>query len=93
MYENTVYDSMHGVDMLCRFLEEEVDSKSMAKIDLADLKECLVFINKMEVDAHTQSRVISGIKACFKYLLIEPVRVGNQDAINDKRKCAFCITR
>jgi len=73
MSENTVHAYMHDVDMLFRFLEDEVDSKSIAKIDLADLKEFLAFINKMELGAHTQSRVISGIKAFFKYLLIEQV--------------------
>jgi len=73
MSENTVHAYMHDVDMLFRFLEEEVDSKSIAKIDLADLKEFLAFINKMELGAHTQSRVISGIKAFFKYLLIEQI--------------------
>jgi len=73
MSENTVHAYMHDVDMLFRFLEDEVDSKSIAKIDLADLKEFLAFINKMELGAHTQSRVISGIKAFFKYLLIEQI--------------------
>ena len=73
MSENTVHAYMHDVDMLFRFLEEEVDSKSIVKIDLADLKEFLAFINKMELGAHTQSRVISGIKAFFKYLLIEQI--------------------
>ena len=73
MSENTVHAYMHDVDMLFRFLEEEVDSKSMAKINIADLKEFLAFINKLELGAHTQSRVISGIKAFFKYLLIEQI--------------------
>jgi len=78
MSENTVHAYMHDVDMLFRFLEEEVESKSIAKIDLADLKEFLAFINKMELGAHTQSRVISGIKAFFKYLLIEQVVENDQ---------------
>ena len=73
MSENTVHAYMHDVDMLFRFLKKEADSKSMAKIDLADLKEFLAFINKIELGAHTQSRVISGIKAFFKYLLIEQI--------------------
>ena len=73
MSENTVHAYMHDVDMLFRFLKEEVDSKSMAKINIADLKEFLAFINKLELGAHTQSRVISGIKAFFKYLLIEQI--------------------
>ena len=71
--ENTVYAYMHDVELLIQFLEEEKESKSFDRLILDDLVDFISYINKMELGAHTQSRVISGIKAFYKYLLIEQI--------------------
>lgn len=73
MSENTVHAYMHDVDLMIRFFEEELDSKVVSKIDVNNLIEFVGFLNKMELGAYSQSRVISGIKAFFKYLLLEQV--------------------
>jgi integrase/recombinase XerD len=73
MSENTVHAYIHDVDLMIRFFEEELDSKVVSKIDVNNLIEFVGFLNKMELGAYSQSRVISGIKAFFKYLLLEQV--------------------
>lgn len=73
MSENTVHAYMHDVDLMMRFFEEEKDSKVISEIDVDDLIEFVSFLNKMDLGAYSQSRVISGVKAFFKYLLLEQV--------------------
>lgn len=71
--ENTVHAYVHDVSLLIQFLEEEKSGKKVNKVTLNELVDFIAFINKMELGAHTQSRVISGVKAFFKYLLIEQI--------------------
>lgn len=71
--ENTVHAYVHDVSLLIQFLEEEKSGKKVNKVTLDELVDFIAFINKMELGAHTQSRVISGVKAFFKYLLIEQI--------------------
>ncbi len=73
MSENTVAAYMHDVDLLFKFLTEEKDSKLISGIVLDDLTSFIAYINKLDLGVYTQSRVISGIKAFFKYLMIEQV--------------------
>lgn len=73
MSENTVHAYMHDVELLLRFLDEEKDSKLITEIVLDDLSGFIAYINKLDLGVYTQSRVISGIKAFFKYLMIEQV--------------------
>lgn len=73
MSENTVHAYLHDVELLIRFLDEEKDSKLITEIVLDDLSGFIAYINKLDLGVYTQSRVISGIKAFFKYLMIEQV--------------------
>jgi integrase/recombinase XerD len=73
MSENTIHAYMHDVELMMRFFEGEMDGKVIPKIDVNDLIAFVGFLNKMELAAYSQSRVISGIKAFFKYLLLEQV--------------------
>ncbi len=43
------------------------------RVKYEDLKGFLIWINKMGVSASTQTRIISGIKAFYKYLLMEEI--------------------
>lgn len=69
--KNSIEAYTADVDKLFQYLETECSSKSFLKVELSDLREFLVYINKIGVGARTQARIISGIKTFFKYLLLE----------------------
>jgi len=71
MSTNTVDAYLHDVDMLFAFLKEEKSSLSLRKVELSDLKDFVSYVNKFEIGAYSQARIISGIKAFFSYLVIE----------------------
>ncbi len=73
MSENTVEAYLHDVDMLATFIHASYEGLGIHAIELAHLQSFLIHINEMELSAGTQSRVISGIKSFFRYLLLEEV--------------------
>lgn len=64
---------LHDVDMLATFIHASYEGLGIHAIELAHLQSFLIHINEMELSAGTQSRVISGIKSFFRYLLLEEV--------------------
>lgn len=70
---NTLHAYLHDVDLLFEFLITEKDSKGITKVDLNDLSEFIAFINKMELGVYSQARVVSGIRAFFRYLVFENI--------------------
>ncbi len=73
MSPNTVVAYLYDVGLLFNFLREEKPSISILDISSKDLKEFIGFIGKMDLGPYTQSRVISGLKAFFRYLILEKV--------------------
>ncbi|MAE09262.1 MAG: tyrosine recombinase XerD [Bacteroidetes bacterium] len=73
MSHNTVVAYLYDVGLLFSFLNEECDSTTILDVTSEDLKKFIVFINKLELGPYTQSRVISGIKAFFRYLILEKI--------------------
>lgn len=69
--KNSIEAYTADVDKLFQYLQNEDSGKSFLKVDLNDLRDFLVYINKIGVGALTQARIISGIKTFFKYLLLE----------------------
>ncbi|MFK5857238.1 MAG: site-specific tyrosine recombinase XerD [Bacteroidota bacterium] len=73
MSVNTIIAYMYDVGLLTSFIGEFLKHKSIDKVDTMDLKVFIDFINKMELGPYTQSRVISSIKAFFRYLILEHI--------------------
>ena len=70
--ENTVEAYLRDVEKLYQYTET-IGSKSPDKIETEDLKKFITWINELGMLPPTQSRVISGIKAFYKYLIIENI--------------------
>jgi len=68
---NTLEAYLHDVDLFLRFLEESGHTSGLKAIKLEDLQDFVGFITEMELGPASQARVISGIKAFFRYLVIE----------------------
>ena len=67
--DNTIDSYLRDVQKLAKFSEEkELDELQITK---AEVKEFIAFINTEGISARSQSRIISGIKAFYKYLILE----------------------
>ncbi|MFN3404926.1 MAG: site-specific tyrosine recombinase XerD [Cytophagaceae bacterium] len=71
--ENSVQSYVHDIVKLRQFLEISNCSKSPAQLSLKELQDFLVFLNDLGSAPHSQARIISGIKAFFKFLVLEEV--------------------
>ncbi len=71
--ENTLEAYYHDVDLLRKFLDEKQYNISPDKIQLKNLQEFLAWIGETSIVARSQARLISGIRAFYKYLLMEDV--------------------
>lgn len=71
--DNTVLAYLHDVEMLGEYIFNQAGNINIASIELSHLQSFLIHINELELTANTQSRVISGIKSFFRFLLLEEV--------------------
>ncbi len=70
---NTVEAYLRDVNKLVNYFAANDLKLSVEEVTLKHLEDFLMFIHEFGFDAHTQARIISGIKAFYKYLLIEDV--------------------
>ena len=68
---NTIEAYLHDVDMLMQFFKAKSLKKEVSDVSGNDLKDFLVWINGLGMLPPTQARVLSGLKAFFKYLLLD----------------------
>ena len=68
---NSVEAYRHDLDKLTAYLEEKGISKVPSEITLNDLQEFLKWLNTYSLNARSQMRIVSGIRAFYKYLLLE----------------------
>jgi len=67
--DNTIDSYLRDVQKLAHFAEEK--KLNELQITKVEVKEFIVEINKEGISARSQSRIISGIKAFYKYLILE----------------------
>lgn len=71
---NSVESYLRDVDKLYRYFNQiHPTSLSMGEITFKDLQGFIKWINEIGLGARSQARIISGIKAFFKYLLLEEI--------------------
>ena len=68
---NTIEAYLHDVDMLIQFFNSSSSKRDLSDVSPDDLKEFLVWINELGMLPPTQARVLSGLKAFFKFLLLD----------------------
>ena len=66
---NTIDSYLRDVQKLAHFAEEK--KLNELQITKVEVKEFIVEINKEGISSRSQSRIISGIKAFYKYLILE----------------------
>ena len=73
---NSVEAYKYDVDKLYQYFVFLKEEKRPEQVTLDELEQFILYINKLGVGAYTQARIISGVKAFYKFLLME-------DMIND----------
>jgi integrase/recombinase XerD len=68
---NSVEAYVQDVRRLSQFLDLKKRDKKPTEVADHDIRDLLEFIHEMEMSAYSQARIVSGIKAFFKYLLYE----------------------
>lgn len=68
---NSVEAYVHDVELLRQFIEMKHLSISAVNVTAKHLREFLQYVNELGMSAHSQARILSGIKAFYKYLLFE----------------------
>ncbi len=74
--ENTVEAYLADIIKLEQFVELKGGDINPEKITQQQLEEFIIYISEIGLSARTQARILSGLKAFYKYLIIE-------DIIND----------
>ena len=68
---NTVEAYLTDVNKLVQYLDSNKIEKSPAQIESEDLRGFIVWVNHLGMLAPTQARVLSGLKAFFRFLLLD----------------------
>ncbi len=69
--DNTVQGYLSDLAKLSQFLELELPQKSFKTIQLKDLQHFLAYLHDFGLNEQSQARIISGIKAFYKFLILE----------------------
>jgi integrase/recombinase XerD len=83
---NTVEAYMHDVQKLHQFFLSGSEEKELSTITSNDLKDFLIWVNELGMLPPTQARVLSGLKAFFKYLVLENLILIDPSALLESPK-------
>ena len=74
---NSVEAYTHDIEKLTQFMEFKNLKVKPEDLKLSDLQEFLQWINELGMSARSQSRIISGLRTFYKYLLLENLSTRN----------------
>jgi len=83
---NTVEAYLHDVDLFYRFLLKNFPKKNIQTVLLSDLQAFIAEIGDWGLGAYSQSRVVSGLKAFFNFLMLEKVLTNNPASLLESPK-------
>jgi len=70
---NTIAGYLHDAELLYDFARKEGPAPAPEKLTLEDLRRFTRYVHEMGLNDYSQARVISGIRAFYKYLLMEDI--------------------
>lgn len=71
--KNTIQAYLHDIDKLIAFLDHDKRVVNPQQITIDDLRSFLSQLIKSNINARSQMRILSGIRAFFKYMLLENI--------------------
>src|SRR6188768_591331 len=75
--QNSVEAYLHDISLFDQYLVSQQTNISPADVKLNHLQGFITWINEHMMSATSQARIISGIKAFFKYLVMESTIVND----------------
>lgn len=84
--DNSIEAYLRDLEKLTQFLQHKGSLKSPEEIRLDDLQQFLKWIGELGMSATSQARIISGIKAFYKYCLIEQISMHDPTALLETPK-------
>ena len=84
--DNSIDAYLRDIDKFIQYIEISKLALKPDNVKLSDFQAFLVWINKMGLAATSQARIISGLKAFYKYLLIEDAIIGNPTELLESPK-------
>jgi integrase/recombinase XerD len=70
---NSIEAYVHDVQLLRQFMDIHYPKISPLQINLKQLQHFLQYVNELGMSAHSQARILSGVKGFYKYLLFDEV--------------------
>jgi integrase/recombinase XerD len=70
---NSVQAYLRDIEILTGFLSVKKILKAPAELDVKDLRQFLKYINELGMSATSQARIISGLRAFYKYCILEQI--------------------
>ena len=80
--KNSISAYLHDVEKLTQFLAIEGLQLSPIQIKIKHLRDFINYLNHLGLEANSQARIVSGLKAFYKYLLMEDEIVGSDRIAN-----------
>lgn len=71
--ENSVEAYLHDIEKLTEYFQQAKNLKSPADVELKDLEKFLKWIAELGMTPASQARIVSGIRAFYKYCLLENI--------------------
>ncbi len=79
--QNSIDAYVRDVEKLQQFIELSGSKTSPLKISAKELQKFIHYINELGMSAHSQARILSGLKAFYKYLSYEDLIENNPAAL------------
>lgn len=84
--DNSVQAYGRDIELLTQYLQEKKSLKSPGDIILKDLQQFLKWITELGMMSSSQARIISGLRAFYKYCLLEHISITNPTALLETPK-------
>ena len=88
---HSVQAYLHDIELLTQFLQSQNTMVNPADVTLQHLQDFLKHIAELGMSSSSQARIISGIKAFYKYALIENISTLNPSVLLDAPKLKISL--
>jgi len=87
--QNSIDAYLHDIELLRKYFQDEGIDRQPNRVTREDLDNFIYRLNNVSGNARTQARVLSGIRAFFRYMLIEGIIEDNPSALMESPKLGF----
>ncbi len=84
--DNSVQAYLRDMELLTNYLQESAALKNPADIKLKDLQQFIKWIAELGMTASSQARIISGVRAFYKFCLLEDISKTDPTALLEAPK-------